>query len=447
MKRSTTRSVATSPSRSSCRVTSEDTEISARFFNEARAVNLIGHRGWCRSSSLGIADRRRLHGDGVHPRHHPARAPEAGRAARRDRSAADRAAAGSALSAAHTKEIVHRDLKPGNVMLVQDPTMPLGQRVKLLDFGWPSSGRRVPPRISRAPRPGSIGTPTYMSPEQCRGLKSIDGRPTSMRWECCSTRCWSGGCRLRASPTARSWACTCTRAAAAAERGAACLGVGGRAGAPHAAEEARRAPHGPRSRRGPDRDGGGGGALDSPSQHQAGGGLGPAGDERAPCAVLDAGPQCRAALRMGSLRLRHAILRLSERWPWLAEHTSPRQRLLLAAGLGFVLLTGLGLGLRGALRSGLRRRWRSSPSRRSTGRWPARRRGERHPEGGSDRDGADPWQSEQPSKSGELEVVLRLPGTKIALCSWTRRTMCSAARRWSRSPRPRADTARRGGAR
>jgi len=41
----------------------------------------------------------------------------------------------SALAAAHAKRIVHRDLKPANVMLVSDPDMVGGERVKVLDFG------------------------------------------------------------------------------------------------------------------------------------------------------------------------------------------------------------------------------------------------------------------------------------------------------------------------
>ncbi len=40
-----------------------------------------------------------------------------------------------ALSVAHAAGVVHRDLKPANLFLVEDSAMPLGVRVKILDFG------------------------------------------------------------------------------------------------------------------------------------------------------------------------------------------------------------------------------------------------------------------------------------------------------------------------
>ena len=94
-----------------------------------------------------------------------------------------------ALVVAHELGIVHRDLKPENIMVIADPTHPSGERVKVLDFGIAklllaeslaeeqSGGhdpRLDPP--SAMTRAGTfIGTPAYMSPEQC-SLVEVDTR-------------------------------------------------------------------------------------------------------------------------------------------------------------------------------------------------------------------------------------------------------------------------------
>lgn len=85
----------------------------------------------------------------------------------------------SALTATHEKGIVHRDLKPDNVMLVADPEAPSGERAKLLDFGI--AKLRAELNESEDTRhvtmAGTLmGTPTFMSPEQCRGAGQVDDR-------------------------------------------------------------------------------------------------------------------------------------------------------------------------------------------------------------------------------------------------------------------------------
>jgi serine/threonine protein kinase len=81
----------------------------------------------------------------------------------------------SALAAAHAKGIVHRDLKPDNIFLVPDPDSPTGERPKLLDFGI--AKLTEPGLASSATKTGAVmGTPTYMSPEQCKGTGDVDHR-------------------------------------------------------------------------------------------------------------------------------------------------------------------------------------------------------------------------------------------------------------------------------
>jgi serine/threonine-protein kinase len=90
----------------------------------------------------------------------------------------------SALGAAHKKGIVHRDLKPDNLFIVgmggdESSRVELdgpNERMKVLDFGiaklqMPQPGDSVKTRTGTL-----MGTPIYMSPEQCRGTKTVDHR-------------------------------------------------------------------------------------------------------------------------------------------------------------------------------------------------------------------------------------------------------------------------------
>jgi serine/threonine-protein kinase len=81
----------------------------------------------------------------------------------------------SALVAAHEMGITHRDLKPDNIMLISDPVSATGERAKLLDFGI--ARLEADTRNGRSLTGSNImGTPTYMSPEQCRGIGLVSAK-------------------------------------------------------------------------------------------------------------------------------------------------------------------------------------------------------------------------------------------------------------------------------
>ena len=149
-------------------------ELVRRFVDEARAVNQIGHPNIVDIFSFGwLPDGRHyfvmelLDGESLADRL---------KAQGRSRAAECRRVLRSicqALEAAHRQGIVHRDLKPDNILVVEPQHG--DSFAKLLDFGIAKLvGERR--RRQRRRRPASLmGTPRYMSPEQCRGV-GVDHR-------------------------------------------------------------------------------------------------------------------------------------------------------------------------------------------------------------------------------------------------------------------------------
>ena len=81
----------------------------------------------------------------------------------------------SSLAAAHRAQIVHRDLKPDNVFLVREPDQ-AEERTKVLDFGIAKLADAGARGASRTRADLILGTPAYMSPQQCRGAGQVDHR-------------------------------------------------------------------------------------------------------------------------------------------------------------------------------------------------------------------------------------------------------------------------------
>ena len=158
---------------------SANPQMVSRFVAEARAVNQIRHRNIIDIFSFGqLADGRHYYImellDGSTFDRYLAKR---GKLSLAEAMPIFRGIA-RALDAAHAKGILHRDLKPENIFLVMDDDGNI--EPKLLDFGLVklmskegSSGGESGSHKTKTGTP--MGTPYYMSPEQCRG-KEVDAR-------------------------------------------------------------------------------------------------------------------------------------------------------------------------------------------------------------------------------------------------------------------------------
>ncbi|MEA3308980.1 MAG: serine/threonine-protein kinase [Chloroflexota bacterium] len=137
-----------------------DEDFAARFRQEARAIAALEHphivRVYDFDADEGVAFlvMEHLAGDSLKSHLHC-------REKRMDLEEVERivGALANALDHAHRQGVVHRDLKPSNVLITTNG------RPVLTDFGI----ARMVDTATITESGGTLGTPAYMSPEQCRG--------------------------------------------------------------------------------------------------------------------------------------------------------------------------------------------------------------------------------------------------------------------------------------
>jgi hypothetical protein len=151
-------------------------DVVSRFVTEARAVNQIQHEHIVNITDFGHTPAGdfyfimeflqgemlsgRLFREGALP---PARALNIA------------AQIADALHASHEHGVIHRDLKPDNVFLL--PREATSDFVKIFDFGLAKLSPMGGATPTHNTGPGAfMGTPYYMSPEQCDGKTPVDHR-------------------------------------------------------------------------------------------------------------------------------------------------------------------------------------------------------------------------------------------------------------------------------
>ena len=154
---------------------SEDRDVQDRFLDEARALIRFSHPNVVQMRHVGRHEGRLFlvmdYIDGV----------ELADLMRKHGSFDEKRALNlitqilNGLEAAHAAGIVHRDLKPSNIIVETGPDG--SERAKILDFGLSKFSAIDGPGGAHRSITGTIvGTLAYMSPEQIKGDKDIDGR-------------------------------------------------------------------------------------------------------------------------------------------------------------------------------------------------------------------------------------------------------------------------------
>jgi putative nucleotidyltransferase with HDIG domain len=147
----------------------------ARFLKEARAINAVGHPNIVQVYGTGLHGKQHymilelLVGETLDARLERVKRLTVAEALPIFLAVAD------ALAAAHDRHVVHRDIKPENIFLADRTDQ--GEAVKVLDFGI---AKLIDPAQMAEPQTTGqgviIGTPQYMSPEQCLSDANLDQR-------------------------------------------------------------------------------------------------------------------------------------------------------------------------------------------------------------------------------------------------------------------------------
>lgn len=158
----------------------EDQELLGRFFNEAIASSALDHPGMVQIYDSGLLDGKTpylimeyLRGLSLEQR----LAALDGRQGLPLCEALNLAwQTATVLAELEGCGIVHRDLKPGNLMLVPDAVAAQGVRVKILDLGLAKLNHELFASAVHTRCGMVMGTPLYMSPEQCCDTSDVDGK-------------------------------------------------------------------------------------------------------------------------------------------------------------------------------------------------------------------------------------------------------------------------------
>ena len=77
------------------------------------------------------------------------------------------------MTALHAAKIVHADLKPENLLLIEDPSIRSGYKLKLIDMDYSVLSDKTAP-WDDDPNTEYVGTPNYFSPEHLRGEAPVE---------------------------------------------------------------------------------------------------------------------------------------------------------------------------------------------------------------------------------------------------------------------------------